>query len=153
MGEQTDTHCQVLPWFLTSRTLASLMPCRPLSPTCPETADRRTLLAHHPSNIGVLPSGLSLGNLILSLCPSNLVQSSFNEATNSCSKVLFPFETAYSVCHQQTWCHVHQPVIKNPKTLLVTPGSEAGIGLLSPPVISFIIPCNWRGRKHYECFY
>jgi len=43
-------------------------------------------------------------------------------------------------------------MIKKPKILLVTPGSEPGIDLLALPVCSLIIPCNWKDRgEHYLC--
>ncbi|KAK4819171.1 hypothetical protein QYF61_025986 [Mycteria americana] len=43
-------------------------------------------------------------------------------------------------------------MIKNPKILPVTPGSEPGIDLLALPASSLIIPCNWKDRQeHYLC--
>ena len=58
----------------------------------------------------------------------------------------------YPVCCQQAGCCVDRPMIKNPKILLVTSGSEPGIDLLTLPISSLIIPCNWKdSREHYLC--
>ncbi|KAK4812358.1 LOW QUALITY PROTEIN: hypothetical protein QYF61_018808 [Mycteria americana] len=42
------------------------------------------------------------------------------------------YPQVYPVCRQQAWCHEDRPMIKNPKILLVTPGSEPG-----PPPLHF----------------
>ncbi|GAB0178681.1 hypothetical protein GRJ2_000333400 [Grus japonensis] len=50
----------------------------------------------------------------------------------------------YPICRRQVWCHVDRPMIKKPKILQVTPGSEQDIDLLALPVSLLIIPCNWK---------
>lgn len=48
------------------------------------------------------------------------------------------------ICHQQAWGCVDTPMSQIPQILPVAPGLEAGIDLLSLPVSSLIIPCNWN---------
>lgn len=51
----------------TSVSLVSLLSCRSPYPSSTERADQRTLIAHHLSNMGVPPPGLSLASLFFSL--------------------------------------------------------------------------------------
>lgn len=119
--------------------------------------DSRTSLACCPSNIGVVPPGLSLVSLFSSLFPFKSSLKLFPWALQTpVQRSCPPFETrkVYPILHhdQQAWCHANWPMIKNPQILPVTPGLEAGIDLMALLVSSVIIPCNWRHRrKHYLC--
>lgn len=111
-----------------------------------------TSLAHDHSKLGVPSPCLSLGSLVLS--PSHfksslkLIQWALLTAMQ---RYFSPLRQVHPICCQHAQCHVGQPVIKNPKILPVTPGSQLGTNLLVLPVSSLIISCNWKDSEHYFC--
>lgn len=113
-----------------------------------------TSLAHDPSKLGMPPLHLSLGSLVLS--PSHfksslkLIQWTLLTAMQ---RSFSPLRQVYPICWQQAQCHVDQPMIKKPKILPMTPGSQPGTDLLVFPVSSLIISCNWKHSEHYFCFW
>jgi len=50
------------------------------------------------------------------------------------------------IWRQQAWCCVGHPIIKKPKTVVVTPATERYINRMGPSVSSDVATHNWEKK-------
>lgn len=92
--------------------LVSLLQYGSPSPISTETPEQKSLPAHHPSNIIVLPPGLSLARLVLSHFPFKSSSKLFQWVLLTPVQRLF--SQVHPICHHLAWCCVNWPTINIP---------------------------------------